>query len=62
MKRELKQFDEDLIRGTLVDCPDGIRREFLSFDEEGDLMILAPDLNGKNGVVTFAAEDCDLQS
>jgi hypothetical protein len=62
MLRKIERFDEDLIRGTLVNCPDGERREFWSFDEDGDLIVAAPDLNGKSGEVVFHAEDCQLKT
>lgn len=60
--RLVKQFDEDLIRGTLVTCPDGKRRAFCGFDEDGDLFVEAPDLNGKNGMVVFPAIECELRT
>jgi hypothetical protein len=63
MLRKIERFDEDLIPySTLVICPDGVRREFLNFDDEGDLIIAAPELNGKSGEVVYRASDCQLKT
>lgn len=57
----LTRFDEDLIpHATLVVCPDGVKRTFLGFDEDGDIRVQAPDLAPGAGYVYFFAGDCKL--